>query len=103
MADKISVTNSSFKDVGTVFEGRNVANLELTIDQNTCLRVNKIINIEGTRSLAQNLGIPDVPPEHLKAFFGLLSEGKSQEEAVHRSRLFDYLKSHGIERPLRRQ
>jgi hypothetical protein len=72
------------------------ATVDVRIEASTFERVNRVLYVEGAKSLAEKLGIPDVPPDQLKQFFDLLRAGDAQE-AARKSGILAYLKDHAIE------
>jgi hypothetical protein len=93
--DKIIISNSTFKGqrVG-VFAGHG---WDIAIDSTTIESLDKAVHLAGEPSVADQLGLSDLPPENLDKFIELLKSGSNPDDAANKSGVAAYLKEHAIE------
>jgi hypothetical protein len=91
---KIDIKNSTFSRSGKAVHIGDGRDVDVTIDSSVFDRVDEVVHMEGVQSLAKKLGVPEVPSEHLVAFFDLLKAGNSKDDAAKKSGLLDSLTAH---------
>jgi hypothetical protein len=95
MANKVIITGSSIKGTKIgVFAGQG---WDITIDSSIIESLDTAVHLAGAPSVAEKLGIPDVPPECLEKFIDLLKGGTKPADAAEKSGVGAYMKKHAID------